>query len=96
MKLPLYCMACGKEPWTQIEHAHNTDLIRGLVCNTCNSYIALAEHGKLVVLEYIHHYLKHPPLAKYHIPYSISKRQILLFILSGRSPITRYRTITAR
>lgn len=43
------CRLCGKEiafEETNLDHDHETDRIRGLVCNRCNSIMALADAGK--------------------------------------------------
>ena len=48
------CAICGRESQLCVDHDHDTNTVRGLLCHRCNIAVGVAESGNLTkVLNYI-------------------------------------------
>jgi Recombination endonuclease VII len=69
------CGICRCTPQTRrlaVDHAHDTGLVRGLLCSICNHDLLGAAHDSLQILTNAVYYLEHPPAA--HEPVLVSSR----------------------
>ena len=47
------CGVCKQEKILHVDHCHDTNRFRGLLCNSCNTKLGWAENNLETILEYI-------------------------------------------
>lgn len=74
------CQLCGeRSKRLEVDHNHETGMVRGVICSECNRYVVKAgEVRPRLVAVKVRLYLKYPPLASYNIAYSSGLRKIKL------------------
>ena len=56
------CEICGREARLVIDHDHDTDAVRGLLCYSCNVLLGVAHDDPTVLIAAIEYLRKHPQL----------------------------------
>lgn len=61
------CAICGgtRKQRLSVDHCHKTQLVRGLLCRTCNGRLLTAARDKPETLRRAAYYLEYPPAVIY-------------------------------